>query len=218
MTAFTARRRPLAALVALGLAVVTAGVACSRDEGERAADGGGTSTTAAAPEQTTPTSAQPAVSKLPPPRQLDIQVKHANGTTLRVTEVSFHEDHIQLKGSATNGGQNDVELAAGGMVVRDDLGSTYNLSPPPHNPDLTVAKANTLQGSLVFLGRVAPRATTLTLTTNSRYGNDTSQYTRTPTMVVPNIPVGDPGGAGQQPGSAPTSSVPQAPPTSSFTS
>ncbi len=166
-------------------------------------------TTTGGEQPSTPTSAQPALSNLPPAQQLALQVKHPNGTTLQVTRVSFHEDNIQLQVSVTNGGANEIKLADfDDMIVRDNLGSTYRLSPPPQNPELTVAPATTVQVLLVFLGRVQPGATHLTLTANSRTGSDTSDSTRAPRMVVPNIPVGAPTAPGRQPGSpAPTTST-----------
>ncbi|MDQ3574336.1 MAG: hypothetical protein M3404_05345 [Actinomycetota bacterium] len=217
MIAVAPRRRRPVALATLGLALAVLAGGCTRTVVRESTDQTTTTTTGGG-QPSTPTSAQPALSNLPPAQQLALQVKHPNGTTLQVNRVSFHEDNIQLQVSVTNGGKNDIKLADfDDMILRDNLGSTYRLSPPPQNPDLTVAPATTIQVLLVFLGRVQPGATHLTLTTNARTGSDTNEFSRDPRMVVPNIPVGAPTAPGQQPGSpGPTTSTsaPPSPPPS----
>lgn len=135
-------------------------------------------------------SAPPVVdSNLPDDQTLDVQVTHPNGTTIIVRQLTFHEDRIQLALTVTNANEDDIELAAGGMRLRDDLGTEYRLSPPPGNPEVSVARGSTVDGTFVFLGRVAPRATNLSLFTNQRYSDLDSEFTRTPTMVIDGLPV-----------------------------
>ncbi|CAN5585321.1 hypothetical protein BH20ACT2_BH20ACT2_12400 [soil metagenome] len=103
--------------------------------------------------------------------------------------VTFHEDRIQVTFSATNADDCDIELAEFGMALRDDLGTVYRLSPPAANPDILVARQSTIEGTLVFLGRVAPGASRLTLTTNAGVSGNDSEYSNDPNIVVDGIPV-----------------------------
>ena len=126
---------------------------------------------------------------LPKSKDLDLQTNHANGSVLRVTAVNFVDDSISLDFSITNGYTQPIKLAQGRMQLRDDAGNVYNLSPPAQNPDIEVAANNNLKGKLTFLGRVAPNAKSLTLTTNYQYSSNSGAYDTTPYMVISNIPV-----------------------------
>ena len=129
------------------------------------------------------------VSSLPKEKPLDLQTNHPNGSVLRVEKVSFADDSITLDFSITNGYKYEIELAQGGMQLRDNLGNVYNLSPPPQDADITVAPNNNLKGKLSFLGRISPDAISLTLTTNYKYNHSNNEYDTSPTMVIGNIPV-----------------------------
>lgn len=126
---------------------------------------------------------------IPKDKDIDLQTNHPNGTVLRVSKVSFANDSISIDFAVTNGYKYEIELAQGGMQLRDNLGNVYNLSPPPQDPDISVAPNNNLKGKLTFLGRIAPNADSLNLTTNYKYGSRDNEYARTPTMVINNIPV-----------------------------
>lgn len=122
-------------------------------------------------------------------KPLNLQVNHANGTVMRVTGIAFAEDSTTLELAVTNGSNNDITLNQNNnsMILADNLGSQYNLSAPPNNPSLTIKQGTALKGKFVFLGRLNPSATTITLTTNSRHGGD-KDYSRDPKMQV-EIPV-----------------------------
>ena len=146
-----------------------------------------TAPTANAPVNAAPVA--PPKPNLPQSQDIDLQTNHANGSVLRLTRVSFADDSISLEFAVTNGYHYDIKLAQGGMQLRDNLGNVYNLSPPVQDPDIKIAPNNNLKGKLTFLGRIAPHATSLTLTTNRQYTSSSSAYDTTPYMVIANIPV-----------------------------
>jgi hypothetical protein len=128
--------------------------------------------------------------RLPAARELDIQANHPNGASVVVRGVSFHDDRIQLDVDVTNGASFEIALSSvGRMILRDDLGNVYRLSPPSSNPRVVVPQEQSVEGTFVFLGRVAPGASSLTLTTNSNTSGDRSEYSRSPRFVVEPIPV-----------------------------
>lgn len=128
-------------------------------------------------------------SNLPSEKTLDLQANHPNGTVLRLTKVQYNEDSISLDFSVTNGHQYDIKLAQGGMQLKDSAGNQYNVSPPQGNPDLEITPGSNVKGTLTFLGRISPDANSVSLITNSRYSNRSSESARTPTMTIDNIPV-----------------------------
>lgn len=167
---------------------------CGRDEpavGESPVPMGGG---VAAPIASPPAGpvAAPAASPAPAPPvsyALDLQANHPNGTVLRVTRATLAEDHIALDLAVTNGHRADIRLNDfGKMILTDDTGARYNPAPPPQDPDVRVAEGTSMQGTFVFLGRVSPAATSLTLTTNSGYGGE-SEHSSAPKIVIRDIPV-----------------------------
>lgn len=117
---------------------------------------------------------------------LDLQANHASGSVLRVTGVRFASDHIAVDLAFTNGSRYEQTLntySSNRFVLRDDLGNVYNLSPPPNNGDVAVPAGQSLEGEFVFLGRLNPGASALTLVTNEQHGGDQST-TRSPKMTL----------------------------------
>jgi hypothetical protein len=138
---------------------------------------------------TSPGPTQLAVSNLPKNQTLNLQANHPNGTTLRMTGITFHEDNLEVHLIAINGNPdiNNVELSySDRMDLIDDVGIKYRLSPPPANPTVKVAKGSTLEGTFVFLGRVNPQANRLTLVTNDGIccSSDTSSSTNSPEIRI----------------------------------
>lgn len=126
---------------------------------------------------------------LPAPQTLNLQVNHANGSVLRLTQVSFGEDNITTNLAATNGYKDAIKLnKSDDMVLKDSLGNQYNLAAPPDNPEITIQPGTTLKGQFVFKGRIAPSANSITLTTNSKFGTS-AEFSITPELVIANIPV-----------------------------
>lgn len=160
--------------------------ACSGTSGgnSNAASTAETTTTAAVPTSI----AQSAVPVVPKPQTLDLQVNHPNGMVVRITGATFHDDHIELKLTATNGDDRANQLAAYNTLLRDDQGVQYRLAPSTDNRSLSVQPATTVEFNLVFLGRISQKATSLTLATNDNVNND-NQYTDTPTIRLGPIPV-----------------------------
>ncbi|WP_164928866.1 hypothetical protein [Gloeobacter violaceus] len=129
--------------------------------------------------------------KLPEIQPVSLQVNHPNGTVLRVSSVTFAPDAVVLDMAVTNGLKEPIQLSgAGDMLLTDDLGNPYLPTPPPDNQALNVAPGATLKGRFTFLGRVAPGASRLTLTTNSVYGSDDWSRSTKPKMIVGGISIG----------------------------
>lgn len=147
---------------------------------------------AASPPASAAGPAQPAFDDLPPPASLSLQAAHPDGVTIRLTQVTFRDDHIELGATITNGGDRDVDLAYfdDGMYLSDEGGVHYRLSPPPGNDRVTVSPKSTTRATFVFLGRISPRAHVITLVTNANTGDPTGQYTTEPTLRIGGIPVG----------------------------
>lgn len=142
-----------------------------------------------APGNTAQPPAQPTPSLLPADQDLNLQANHANGSVLRVTKVTFSEDNISLTMAVTNGHDSEIVLNdSKDMILRDNLGNRYNLSPPPQNPEVRVPQGSTLEGRFSFLGRINPSASSLTFTTNDKFGSDAS-FAKSPKMVIPSITI-----------------------------
>ncbi len=131
----------------------------------------------------------PALPDLPAPRTLDIQDAHPNGTSVRLSSASFHEDHVQVVATVTNGGDRTTSLAQWDAALVDDRNVTYRLSPPPANPRLEVPPATSQEYRLVFLGRLSPEATTLSLIFNRNAEGNGNEVSRAPFMRLGPIPV-----------------------------
>lgn len=135
------------------------------------------------------TSPNTATKGLPAPATLDLQTSHPNGSVLRVNQVTYTEDSIDLTLAVTNGLQDTIKLNNNKMILRDNVGNQYNLQPPPQNPDVEITPGSTLRGKLVFLGRVSPSADSLTLVTNSQFGSTDYRGSTNPKMTINAIPV-----------------------------
>ena len=122
-------------------------------------------------------------------QSLDLQASHPNGVVLQVKGIEFTDDSIALDVVVVNGHDKAINLHQAGMILRDNLGNQYNLSAPPQNPKVEVATRSRLQGKLIFLGRIAPTAISLTLISNERYGSADNQFTETPKFTISDIPV-----------------------------
>lgn len=121
---------------------------------------------------------------------LNLQTNHATGSVLRVVGVRFANDHIAVDLEFTNGADFEQELNAHSgnrFVLRDDLGNVYNLSPPPNNGDVAVPAGQNVAGEFVFLGRIHPDATQVTLVTNEQHGGN-EDFSRSPKMTL-QIPI-----------------------------
>jgi len=121
---------------------------------------------------------------------IDKSIRHPDLVTLKLTSIAFAPDSITVAIEATNGGGNDVDLnPSDDLVLVDDLGNRYAVNPPTSNPKVTVTKGTVLRGSLVFIGQLDPKASSLTLITADDYGSTTDEYSLNPKLVVPGLPV-----------------------------
>ncbi len=147
-------------------------------------------TSAPAQAPTTATSPTPSADTgpLPAPLSLNLQANHPNGSTLRLTQVTFNEDNIAVNLSVTNGYKSEIRLnQSDDFILTDNFGNQYNLAAPAQNEKITIAPSTTLKGQFVFIGRLAPNATSLSLTTNNKFGGNES-YSVAPKFTL-NIPV-----------------------------
>ena len=138
---------------------------------------------------TVSTSTTPSLSS---PQNLNLQVNHANGSVMRLNRIAVTEDYIETDLAITNGYRNAIKLNSSSnraMLLRDNLGNTYNLAPPVQNPDVKINPGETLKGTFRFLGSIAPNAQLLTLVTNDGYQNNTN--TSRPYLAIADIPVTD---------------------------
>lgn len=144
-----------------------------------------TSTSSVPPAATPAETATP----LPAPQSLNLEVNDANGSVAQLTGISFAEDSTTIDLSMTNASSSNIKLNPNNqaMVLKDNLGNQYDIVPPADNPEVNIQPGTTLKGQFVFLGRVAPSASTLTLITNSEY-SDSQETSRNPQMTF-TIPV-----------------------------
>jgi hypothetical protein len=205
---------PSRALVAaLALALVAA---CSDD-----ADAGGSSpgdenlTTAPAPdpEETAPPPSADAdpeagdagesgdagsTDASPPDQPLDLEVRHPNGVTLRVSQLSFEEGDIVIDAEVVNSSRAEIVFHFGNVAgerlrLVDDAGVEYNFIEPAEDEDvIKVAAGETLDATLAFRGPLSGQPRQIRLVTNV-YPRDLdgfditeeSDTARSPGFVVP---------------------------------
>jgi len=90
----------------------------------------------------------------------------------------------------TNGRRQAIKLSAkDDMYLLDNLydKNRYNLSPPPDNPTIVIEPGTTTKGDFVFIGRLSPKATELTLYTNAKSSYGTAKSPERPYMAFTDI-------------------------------
>ncbi|MFN4295843.1 MAG: hypothetical protein ACK4FB_03300 [Brevundimonas sp.] len=112
---------------------------------------------------------------------LDIQVAHPNGVVLQLTSLQSRQTETVVGVRILNGATNEIQLnrfnnRQGYIVV--DSGERIYISPPAGNTTLAVQPGQTLEGELIFLGRL-PRAQSAVLVLNENSASD-NRYSRTP--------------------------------------
>jgi hypothetical protein len=170
--------------VATALALTFAISACGQETAETDAapaktpEPGGATTPATPSATAAPTSLWNGGQAKP----LDIQVAHPNGVVLQLTSLQSRPTETVVGVRIINGRDREVELNRfnsrrdGFLVV--DSGERIYLSPPPANPRLSIQAGQTLEGELVFLGRL-PRGQSAILVLNENSSTD-NQYTSQP--------------------------------------
>ena len=138
-------------LIAVAGASALAPAACSNNEDKAAA--------AMSPEQqaaaaaNTPVTAQPRQTRNVP---VDVQGVTEVGATVRVKNVDLAEDATILDVSISFASDmtNSVQMASEATYVELPNGQKLRLKPPEGNPYMTIAKGDTMNGRLVFMGAV----------------------------------------------------------------
>ena len=117
---------------------------------------------------------------------LEVQQQAANGTILYITSIQAKPTETVLGVKVVNGFERDVQLNwSDQKTFLTAAGQKFFLSPPLENKDVKVAGGATMQGELVFLGRL-PQNAAVALVINDGLSN--GQYTNTPNLSVP-IPI-----------------------------
>lgn len=120
---------------------------------------------------------------------LDIQVAHPNGVVLQLTSLQSRATETAVGIRVLNGRDREVHLNRfnnrDGYIVTDTNERIY-LSPPAGNTGLALPAGQTLEGELVFLGRL-PQARSAILILNENSTTD-SQYSTTPGFRI-NLPL-----------------------------
>ncbi len=113
---------------------------------------------------------------------LDVQVAHPSGVVLQLTSIQSRSTETAIGMRVINGRDREVTLNRfntnrNGYLVLDG-GERLYLSPPANNARLLIAPGQTMQGELVFLGRLPPVGNaTLVLNENQSVSNE---HTSTP--------------------------------------
>lgn len=113
---------------------------------------------------------------------VDVVERHPNGAVLQVRVVRLSPDAIEVGVEILNGHDGRIQLhaerpAGNRLYAVDDRGNEYPFSPPPDNETVEVAASESLEGTLVFLGRLDSEARTLTVHT---YGGAGDQAAHVP--------------------------------------
>ncbi len=103
-----------------------------------------------------------------------VQANHTNGSSVRVTGVTFGDTGTSVQVEAVNGHDREIKLSASTgdpTHLADETGRMYPFVPPAANPDLSVAAGQVMRGTLQFAGHVPASTKRLTLGFNTRYGS-----------------------------------------------
>lgn len=108
----------------------------------------------------------------------NVQATAAVGVVVRVKEIVAAEDVTLVTISASYSGETSfLELAYtdSGTYLLDENGQKFPLRAPEDNRNLRISRGDTMQGRLVFLGRVAPESKKVRLVFNDgASGSDTN--------------------------------------------
>jgi predicted small lipoprotein YifL len=174
------------------IALVMTLAACGQGTNEAATPAENDATTNASRAETPNAGATSALWRGGESVPLDIQVAHPNGTVLQLTSLQSRQTETVVGIRVINGDNREVRLNRfnrnrdGYIVV--DSGERIYLSPPGSNSDLTVQPGQTMEGELVFLGRL-PQAQSAILVLNENSATD-NEHTDTPGFRI-NLPLQD---------------------------
>lgn len=95
-----------------------------------------------------------------------VQDRHPEGHLLSASSVEVRDRSIAVEVALVNGSTRDIQMSSHRLHLVDDVGNTYEFSPPSQNEDLEVGPGAELTGTLVFLGVLDPEATSLSMLAN----------------------------------------------------
>jgi hypothetical protein len=99
---------------------------------------------------------------LPEPFDVGLRLEdEASGMVMELGEMAFAEDRIQLEVRATGGERGGRLNWSSKAVLRDPSGFEHRLLGPPEDRNMSIDEGETIEATLVFLGRIAPGTTQL---------------------------------------------------------
>ena len=124
--------------------------------------------------------------------KVDIQVAHLSGVVLQVLSVRASGERAEVAIRVMNGRDREIELDAlsDKSYIVTESGEKLMLIQSPTNPDLAVQPGKTMDGSLVFVGKL-PSSGTATMILNEH--DPGGEYTRNPRLEVA-LPLAGSGG------------------------
>jgi hypothetical protein len=178
-------KRMRAAAAVMGLALILS--ACGQGAEEQAKSNG---SVAAAGDGDARTAGGAALWAGGAKRPLEIQSAHPNGVVLQLTSLQSGQTETTIGLRVINGRDKAVDLnrfnSSRNGYLALDTGEKLYLSPPANNTRLSIEAGQTLEGQLVFLGRL-PKAQSAVLVLNEN-GQADSEYTNTPAFRI-NLPL-----------------------------
>jgi hypothetical protein len=133
----------------------------------------------------------------PDPIALDASGRTGAGFVIELFELRADGSTIDVEVRVTNGQQTEARLNArmanDPTALVDDLDNEYPLVPPEDDPGLTIAAGEIVEGSLAFVGPLAPDATAVSLVVNPgpfagvREGSNGSEA---PLVRIEDVPLG----------------------------
>lgn len=123
-------------------------------------------------------------------RPLDIQTAHPNGVVIQLTSIQSRSMETVIGVRVINGRDRTVDLNRSSSnrdgYLALDTGERLYLSPPSSNARVSIEAGQTMEGELVFLGKL-PRSQSAVLILNENRQTD-NEYTKTPGFRI-NLPL-----------------------------
>jgi outer membrane protein OmpA-like peptidoglycan-associated protein len=138
-----------------------------------------------------PLSGDVALAPLPFPISAVSTVDHPTGVSVTVSGIAFSESGAEARVTMVNDRSDAVTLASTPPALVDDMGTRYLMVPPAENPHLILEPGTTVDATLVFSGRIAGEAETVSLAFNTGR-SATDPNTRQPRIDLGPFPLSRP--------------------------